>query len=193
MIYSGPAIYRDEETNRPISTQSMIKVFRNSPREAYLLKKVVPYLKINKVTGCWEWQRSKTKDGYGQVYNPELKRPQVVHKIIWEALNGPVPEGKLLDHECQVRSCANPYPPHQRLATHAQNEQYREPRKMVRKDSSLPRNVGKHPDPRRIKPYYVKVVANGVRHYPGTYYATMEEAEQAAIALRLKLHKEYAS
>lgn len=30
-----PAIYRDEETGKPITTQSMIKTFRASPREAY--------------------------------------------------------------------------------------------------------------------------------------------------------------
>lgn len=30
-----PAIYRDEETGKPISTQSMIKTFRASPMEAY--------------------------------------------------------------------------------------------------------------------------------------------------------------
>lgn len=30
-----PAIYRDDETGRPITTQSMIKTFRASPREAY--------------------------------------------------------------------------------------------------------------------------------------------------------------
>ena len=30
-----PAIYRDDETGRPITTQSMIKTFRASPKEAY--------------------------------------------------------------------------------------------------------------------------------------------------------------
>lgn len=33
--FGEPAIYRDEETGRPITSQSMIKTFRNSPREAY--------------------------------------------------------------------------------------------------------------------------------------------------------------
>lgn len=187
-----PAIYRDEETGKPITTQSMIKTFRASPREAFLLKKVAPYLIVNEVTGCWEWQRSKTRDGYGQVYNPELKRPQVVHKVIWEALNGPVPEGMKLDHECQVRNCANPYPPHQRVSSHAQNEQYREPSKMVKKHADLPSNVKRHSNPGRTRPYYARVTAFG-KHYQSGYYATIAEAEQAAIALRLEHHKEYAS
>lgn len=183
-----PAIYRDEETGKPITTQSMIKTFRASPREAYLLDKIVPHLKLDDASGCWEWTRSKTRYGYGQCYDPTVKRPRVTHRIVWEALNGPAPEGMKVDHECQNRGCANP--DHLRLSSHAQNEQYREAR--PRSASGLPRNVKKHSNPNRTKPYYARVRAFG-QDFQSGYYATMEEAEQAAIALRLEHHKEYAS
>lgn len=183
-----PAIYRDEETGKPITTQSMIKTFRASPREAYLVKKIAPNLIVNPESGCWEWQRSKTRDGYGQCYDPSVKRPRVVHKIVWEAINGPVPSGMKVDHECQTRHCANPG--HHRLATHAQNVQYREDRAPLKQ--GLPRNVKRHSNPNRTKPYYARVTAFG-QVYQSGYYETMEEAERAAIALRLKHHKEYAS
>jgi hypothetical protein len=32
-----------------------------------------------------------------------------VHRVLYEALIGPVPDGLVLDHECCHRGCVNPY------------------------------------------------------------------------------------
>lgn len=62
-------------------------------------------------TPCWIWQGSKTKAGYGvrsAIDARGKKRPHLVHKLNWEAQNGPVPEGEELHHLCEVTSCVNP-------------------------------------------------------------------------------------
>ncbi len=56
--------------------------------------------------GCWLWQGAKSW-GYGRM--KVMGTMQQVHRVAWEAVNGPVPPGKELDHfVCDARSCANP-------------------------------------------------------------------------------------
>lgn len=52
---------------------------------------------------CWLWQRSKLTAGYGQV-----GRGIPAHRVVYEELVGPIPEGLQLDHLCRVRACVNP-------------------------------------------------------------------------------------
>ena len=53
---------------------------------------------------CLVWPGSK-QDGYGRVSYKGKNR--LVHKLSWEAKNGPVPEGLELDHLCRNLACAN--------------------------------------------------------------------------------------
>lgn len=64
-------------------------------------------------TPCWLWQRSLTSNGYARTFNGR------VHIIYWERLNGPIPDGKELDHLCRERSCVNPA--HLEAVTHRVN------------------------------------------------------------------------
>jgi hypothetical protein len=57
-------------------------------------------------SGCWEWTACKIKTGYGRVQMKE--GPKLAHRIIYELLVGPIPEGLTLDHLCRNRSCVNP-------------------------------------------------------------------------------------
>lgn len=61
---------------------------------------------------CWIWQGAVTSHGYGQVHVSHepggVSRPGHVHRIGYEELVGPVPEGLQLDHLCRVRRCWNP-------------------------------------------------------------------------------------
>lgn len=70
---------------------------------------------INDV-GCWIWQFGKTY-GYGACYINRVRR--LAHVVEWEKVNGPVPEGKELDHLCKNPSCCNPS--HLEAVTHAVN------------------------------------------------------------------------
>jgi hypothetical protein len=55
--------------------------------------------------GCWTWTGA-ISHGYGRVHFKG--RGRQVHRVIYEALVGPVPEGLELDHLCRNRACANP-------------------------------------------------------------------------------------
>lgn len=64
--------------------------------------------KVQVVTsGCWEWTASKNQTGYG-LFGIRSGRMRASHRVAYEALVGPVPDGKELDHLCRVRGCANP-------------------------------------------------------------------------------------
>lgn len=68
--------------------------------------------------GCWQWQANTIK-GYGQFFFPDT--PRQAHRVAYEDLVGPIPEGLTLDHLCHNadptcnagplclhRSCVNP-------------------------------------------------------------------------------------
>lgn len=60
---------------------------------------------------CWIWQGHVDKSGYGVAHatRPSGKRgPARAHRVIYEALVGPIPEGKLLMHSCDNPPCVNP-------------------------------------------------------------------------------------
>lgn len=56
--------------------------------------------------GCWTWVGARTSGGYGQVCIN--RRPTPVHRVVYELLVGPIPEGLHLDHLCRNRACVNP-------------------------------------------------------------------------------------
>lgn len=60
----------------------------------------------NPDNGCYDWQRSKDKDGYG--YFRAGRRVIRAHKFYYELKYGPVAPGMELDHRCRNRGCVNP-------------------------------------------------------------------------------------
>lgn len=58
------------------------------------------------MTGCWIWVGATTSDGYGQIKH--LRRQDSAHRLFFEALRGPIPDGLHIDHRCRVRCCVNP-------------------------------------------------------------------------------------
>lgn len=62
--------------------------------------------------GCWIFTGAKSEFGYGRVGVGSLldgtRRHQLTHRVVYEALVGPVPEGLQLDHLCRVPACCNP-------------------------------------------------------------------------------------
>lgn len=66
---------------------------------------------------CHIFNGHKDRRGYGRVWS--LEGTSLVHKQVWEAINGRVPEGLELDHMCMVKSCCNPN--HLRAVTHKVN------------------------------------------------------------------------
>lgn len=57
-------------------------------------------------TGCWVWTGSADPRGYGHVM---IKRKcNMAHRVVYELLVGPIPEGLQLDHLCHNPWCVNP-------------------------------------------------------------------------------------
>lgn len=61
---------------------------------------------IKQPTGCWEWQKSKNKNGYGQI---RLGKTMVrTHRLSYQLFKGPIPVKMHVCHSCDNPSCINP-------------------------------------------------------------------------------------
>lgn len=70
--------------------------------------------------GCWVWQGTKTRKGYGQTSAKRLGQKKLyTHRIVYEHLHGPIPDGLQIDHLCRVTACCNPT--HLELVTPKEN------------------------------------------------------------------------
>lgn len=66
--------------------------------------------KVNKTETCWDWIAGKNHYGYGSFAvrrEGEWFRAQA-HRVAYEALVGPIPEGLTIDHLCRNAACVNP-------------------------------------------------------------------------------------
>ncbi len=54
---------------------------------------------------CWEWTGGKTL-GYGRMRLQDQNYR--AHRVMYELLVGPIPEGMCLDHLCKNRGCVRP-------------------------------------------------------------------------------------
>ena len=130
--------------------------------------------------GCIIWTGGAQSNGYSQAMAEG--RMWLGHTLVWTALVGPVTPGMELDHRCGVRRCVNHR--HLREVTHQENSQAR---------TGLPANntSGHRGVYREGKRWGVRVKADGVSHYLGSF-ATAEEASEAARLGRLRLHRVHA-
>ena len=70
--------------------------------------------------GCWIWMASRDSLGYGQINKGRHGEGVIrAHRVAYELLVGPIPEGLELDHLCRVRACLNPT--HLEPVTHREN------------------------------------------------------------------------
>lgn len=70
----------------------------------YDMDKYLP--RINKTKDCWIWTGSKFSTGYGVI---SINRKHCrAHRVIYELVNGKIPEGLVIDHLCNNKACVNP-------------------------------------------------------------------------------------
>jgi len=63
--------------------------------------------RVAKTEGCWLFTGSI--DSYGGYGRMKVNRQTVrVHRVMWEQVIGPIPEGMHVLHRCDVRNCVRP-------------------------------------------------------------------------------------
>lgn len=60
----------------------------------------------DEVSNCWLFHHALNSRGYPTVAVGRSSR--LAHRVVFEALRGPIPAGLTLDHRCRHRICVNP-------------------------------------------------------------------------------------
>jgi hypothetical protein len=64
------------------------------------------WARVEREPGCWHWQGAISTWGYGFLHADG--RVRHAHRVSWEINVGPIPEGMMVCHHCDVRDCVNP-------------------------------------------------------------------------------------
>lgn len=93
----------------------MPRIYTRRPIAERAMDKFIP----EPNSGCWLWIGS-AMNGYGRIrLGSKSEGTVAAHRVIYEALRGPVPDGLELDHLCRNPSCVNP--DHMEPVTHREN------------------------------------------------------------------------
>lgn len=130
---------------------------------------------------CLIWTGSKNQNGYGTIRINGVPIP--AHRYAWERVNGPIPEGMMVDHKnCYNPACCNVE--HLRLATDQQN-------KFNRPSAQNNSSTGT----RNVYPcgnvWRVQLMKDRKAYHFGTYQ-TIEEASVVAERARQELFGDFA-
>jgi len=72
---------------------------------------------------CWLYRGTTDSHGYGRIRVGSLsdgtRKWELVHRLTYKSMCGPIPPDRELDHLCRVRHCARPS--HLRIVTHREN------------------------------------------------------------------------
>lgn len=81
------------------------------------IEKIWRKIEASSAEGCWNWNGTKRKDGYGKLMiDGKFVR---AHRFFYELIIGRIEEVKVVDHTCRNRSCVNPA--HMEIVTRAEN------------------------------------------------------------------------
>lgn len=101
---------------------------------------------MNKFTrgpGCWMWHGKTNAEGYGLIHaGGNVRRYLRAHRVVYEHLVGPVPDGLELDHLCRVKGCVNPA--HLEPVTHKENSRRALVRPCCKRGHPLDKQTGRH-------------------------------------------------
>ncbi len=71
-----------------------------------LAERLAFYSKPEPLSGCHIWNGGAFNCGYGRLRYQG--RAWLAHRLAWTLKHGPIPDGMILCHRCNVRRCVNP-------------------------------------------------------------------------------------
>lgn len=75
--------------------------------KAFLDERIWP--RTERTGDCWEWQGAITAGGYGMIkLGPRHSPNFYVHRLVFEAFNGRIPDGAFICHRCDNPRCCRP-------------------------------------------------------------------------------------
>lgn len=81
----------------------------SGPARRPLAERFWPKVRLGADDECWLWQASCFTNGYGHIGEGGGRgRTLLAHRVAYELLVGPIPEGTQLDHLCREKKCVNP-------------------------------------------------------------------------------------
>jgi hypothetical protein len=136
--------------------------------------------RFNPESGCTECLGMHTKDGYGLIMDDGKKL--LAHRVVWEFVRGPVPDGLCVLHSCDNPPCVTP--DHLFLGTIQINnsDKAKKGRGRVGADG-LPFGVTQ-----RCRRFAAHIRAGGREIHLGTF-ATIDEAHKVALRAREIAHQ----
>jgi len=72
-----------------------------------LVDRLLAGIQMDPNGGCWLWEGALNSHGYGQLRS-KREPYKMVHRLSYEHHKGPIPDGLLVCHKCDVRACVNP-------------------------------------------------------------------------------------
>ena len=118
------------------------------------------WAKVDKSGDCWMWLASTGTVGYGQ-FGVSIKgkyRMHQAHRVSWMISNGEIPNGLVIMHSCDVKTCVNPG--HLRAATQADNVA-----DMISKGREGHLNGDKHPNARLSESQVFEIYDNNIESH----------------------------
>lgn len=68
---------------------------------------VAQHVDVSPDTGCWNWKFAMSSNGYG--VKGRKGKTMLAHRVVYEVLRNPIPEGMQALHTCDNPRCCNPY------------------------------------------------------------------------------------
>ena len=102
--------YRLRKYGNPLVSYSLLKTSPELVKQRFEIK-------VSKTDHCWLWNAGQAGNGYG-AFQMEGRR-QYAHRVSYELHVGPIPDGMIVRHACDVPLCVNPA--HLLVGTQADN------------------------------------------------------------------------
>lgn len=64
--------------------------------------------KFERADGCWIWTGGRSTSGYGKVSLGRRGSSGYAHRVMYELIVEPIPDGWCIDHLCRNKLCVNP-------------------------------------------------------------------------------------